>query len=97
MPSSKSIKDSLKESLSLSEDVIHKELHSKKKRIEGLYIKTICDEKVFQQKLIIPFYEIEDSIQFLAYPESHPLIKPFDNQPGTLEELLRGVTILLSG
>ncbi|WP_255295278.1 spore germination protein [Bacillus sp. AFS037270] len=71
-----------------------RELHSKKKRIEVLYIKTICDEKVFQQKLIIPFYEIEDSIQFLAYLESHPLIKPFDNQQDTQEELLRGVTIL---
>lgn len=94
MPSSKSIKDNLKENLSLSEDVIQKELHSKKKRIEVLYIKTICDEKVFQQKLIIPFYEIEDSIQFLAYLESHPLIKPFDNQQDTQEELLRGVTIL---
>ncbi|MCM3726877.1 hypothetical protein M3226_14395 [Neobacillus cucumis] len=62
MPSSKSIKESLKQSLLFSEDVIQKELHSKKKRIEVLYIKTICDEKVFQQKLIIPFYEIEDSI-----------------------------------
>jgi hypothetical protein len=94
MPSSQSIKNSLKESLSTSEDVILKELHTKEKRIEALYIKTISDEKVIHQRLLIPFYEIKDSLQFLAYLDSHPAIKPFENQEKTLEELLRGVTIL---
>ena len=94
MPSCKSIKDNLKESLSTSEDVIFKELHTKEKRIEAFYIKTISDEKVFQEKLIIPFYEIKEAVQFLAYLESHPAVKPLDNQETALEELLRGVTIL---
>ncbi|MEH7415255.1 spore germination protein [Neobacillus drentensis] len=94
MKSSKSIRDCLKESLSSSEDVLLKKLHTKKKTIEALYIKTISDEKVFHQKLIIPFYEIEDPVHFLDYLKSHPAIKPFDSQEAAQEELLRGMTIL---
>ncbi|PLS07252.1 spore germination protein [Neobacillus cucumis] len=94
MPTSKTIKDSLKDSLSNSEDVVLKELHSKEKSIEVLYIKSISDFQVFQEKLIIPFYEIKDPFQFLAYLQSHPLVKPYENKQTALEELLRGVTIL---
>ncbi|MEH7094248.1 spore germination protein [Neobacillus vireti] len=94
MPSSQSIKNRLMESLSTSDDVILKELHTKDKRIEALYIKTISDEKVIHQKVIVPFYEMKDSWQFLAYLDSHPAIKPFETKEKTLEELLRGVTIL---
>lgn len=94
MRSSKSIKDSLIESLTHSEDVILKELHTKEKRIEALYIKTISDEKIFHQKILIPFYEIKESLPFLAYLESLPSINPFENIAKTLEELLRGMTIL---
>ena len=94
MPSSHLIKSHLMESLSTSDDVILKEMHTKDKRIEALYIKTISDEKVIHQKVLVPFYEMKDSLQFLAYLGSHPAIKPFENQEKALEELLRGETIL---
>ncbi|NRD79280.1 spore germination protein [Bacillus sp. BRMEA1] len=88
------IKESLKNRIQQSEDVIYKELHTKEKYIEALYIKTISDEAVFYDKLIKPFFEIASPVQFLAYLQSNPQIKSFETEQQTLDELLRGVAIL---
>ncbi|WP_160719093.1 spore germination protein [Bacillus sp. USDA818B3_A] len=86
---------SIKESLPTSEDVVLKELHTKEKSIEIFYIKTIMDEKILQQKLVIPFYEMKEAVPFSAYLKSHPAIKPMDTKEKAIEELLRGMTILI--
>jgi hypothetical protein len=88
------VKMSLKDRLQQAEDIVYKELHTKEKYIEALYIKTISDESVLYDKLIKPFFEIEHPGQFLAYLQSNPKIKPFENEQQTLDELLHGVAIL---
>jgi hypothetical protein len=85
---------SLKDRLQQAEDIVFKELHTKEKYIEALYIKTISDESVLYDKLIKPFFEIETPGQFLAYLQSNPKIKSFENEQKTLDELLHGVAIL---
>lgn len=88
------VKESLKNRLQQGEDIVYKELYTKEKYIEALYIKTISDESVFYDKLIKPFFEIETPGQFLAYLQSNPIIKPFEDEQKTLDELLHGVAIL---
>ncbi|MEH7336404.1 spore germination protein [Neobacillus drentensis] len=96
MPSNKvlSIKEDLKEKIMQSEDAVFKELHTKEKYIEALYIKTISDETVIQDYVVKPFFEITTAERFLDYLQSHPKVKPFENEEQTLEELIRGVAIL---
>ncbi|MDN3015226.1 spore germination protein [Paenibacillus sp. BSR1-1] len=96
MPSNKvqSIKEELKEKIMQSEDAVFKELHTKEKYIEALYIKTISDETVIQDYVVKPFFEIATAETFLAYLQSHPKVKPFESEEQTLEELIRGVAVL---
>src|SRR5579875_554628 len=88
------IKMNLINRLQEAEDVVYKNLHTKEKYLEVLYIKTISDESVFYDKLIKPFFEIETPAQFLTYLQSNPQIKTFESESQTLDELLHGVAIL---
>ncbi|WP_223587848.1 spore germination protein [Neobacillus bataviensis] len=96
MPSNKvlSIKEDLKEKIMQSEDAVFKELHTKEKYIEALYIKTNSDETVIQDYVVKPFFENATAERFLNYLQSHPKVKPFENKEQTLEELIRGVAVL---
>ncbi|WP_026575225.1 spore germination protein [Bacillus sp. UNC438CL73TsuS30] len=88
------IKESLRSKIQQAEDVVFKDLHTKEKYIEAFYIKSISDETVLQNYLIKPFFEINTPESFLAYLLSQPKIKPFENEQKTLDELIRGVTVL---
>ncbi|WP_052353739.1 spore germination protein [Neobacillus jeddahensis] len=96
MPSNKVqiIKESLRNKILPSEDVVYKELHTKEKYIEILYIKTVSDGMVIKDNLIIPFFEIANPDQFLDYLQSLPTIKMFEKEDGALDELIRGDAIL---
>ncbi|MBO0961167.1 spore germination protein [Neobacillus sp. MM2021_6] len=96
MPSNsvEAIKESLRNKIQPSEDVVFKELHTKEKYIEAFYIKTISDETIIRDNMIIPFFEIASPDQFLAYLQSIPAIKPFENEQKALDDLIRGVAIL---
>jgi hypothetical protein len=89
-----SIQDSLKAQIQHSDDIVFKEIHTKEKYLEVLYIKTLCDEAQLQDFIIKPFFEMAPPESFLAYLQSHPKIKPFKNQQHTLEEIIQGSSIL---
>lgn len=88
------IKDALKEKILQSEDAVFKELHTKEKYLEALYIKSISDEKLLQDYVVKPFFEIETSERFLAYLQSHPKVKPFEDEQHIIDEVIRGAAIL---
>ncbi|WHY88327.1 spore germination protein [Neobacillus novalis] len=89
-----SIKDSLKNKIWPAEDVVFKEFHTKEKYIEALYIKTISDETIIQDKLLKPFFEILSPDLFLDYLQSSPLVIPFESEQKTLDEVIKGTAIL---
>lgn len=96
MPSTKvkAIQEDLKGRIPQSEDVVFKEFHTKEKCLEAFYIKTISDEKVIQELIIKPFFEINGPEDFLAYLQSMPVIKSFETEEKAIGELLEGVAIL---
>ena len=89
-----SIKENLLNKLSHAEDVVMKELHTNNINFEVLFIKTFSDEILLQDIIIRPFYEINNSEQFLGYLQSHPKIKSFKSEQQAIDVLLRGGTIL---
>lgn len=89
-----SIKDSLKKKIRPAEDVVLKGFHTKEKYIEALYIKTISDEKIIQDKLLKPFFELTSPELFLDYLQSSPLVIPFESEQKTIDELIKGTAIL---
>ncbi|MFF2448185.1 spore germination protein [Neobacillus sp. NPDC058068] len=88
------IKDSLKNKIRPAEDVVFKEFHTKEKYIEALYIKTISDETIIQDKLLKPFFEITSPDLFLDYLQSSPLVISFESEQKTLDEVIKGTAIL---
>lgn len=88
------IHDSIKEKIQKSEDIVLKELKTKEQYLEVCYYKTLSDEAQLQNYLIKPFFEIVTPDRFLSYLKSHPKIKAFENEQQTLDELIRGATIL---
>ncbi|ETI70226.1 spore germination protein [Neobacillus vireti] len=89
-----SIKDSLKNKIRPAEDVVFKEFHTKEKYIEALYIKTISDETIIQDKLLKPFFEISSPDLFLDYLQSSPLVISFESEQKSLDEVIKGTAIL---
>lgn len=90
------IQESIKAQLEKSEDVVSKELKTKDKVIEIIYIKTISDETQLQTFLIKPFFEISTPEGFLYYLQSHPKVDAFKSVEQTLDELIRGVAVLFT-
>lgn len=89
-----SIQESLKAQIQKAEDVVFKEIQTKEKYLEVLYIKSISDEAQLQELLIKTFFEIYTPERFLSYLHSHPKVKTFENEQKTVEELLAGVAVL---
>ncbi|WP_251551806.1 spore germination protein [Neobacillus muris] len=77
-----------------SSDLVAREVHTKEKYMEILYINTISDESIIHDKLLTPFFEIEDQQDFLTFLQSHPKILPFKDEQKAIEDLLKGVVII---
>lgn len=96
MPTNKvqSIQETIRNKIMDPEDMVYKENHTKEKRMEVLYIKTISDEAVLHDNVLKPFFEITGSKDFFNYLESHPKISEYESEEKTIDELMRGVAIL---
>jgi hypothetical protein len=90
---SQSIKETLKNHIQESVDVVNKEFYSNDKQLAALYIKTISDETVIQNLVIKPFFEISRPEEYLAYLQSNPKIKRYEDEKQTLEESITGSAI----
>lgn len=96
MPSNNviAIRDSIRNKLYKSEDLVFKENHTKDKYMEALYIKSISDESVLHDSVLKAFFETDGPEEFLDYLQSNPKISEYKNEQNTLDELLRGVAVL---
>ncbi|XJZ28801.1 spore germination protein [Bacillota bacterium Lsc_1132] len=89
-----SIQQSLKEKIQQSDDVVFKELFIRNETIKLFYIKTISDGTQIQTILIKPFYEMASGEAFLAYLQSNPKVKSFEDEKKALEDVTKGFVLV---
>lgn len=89
-----SMQERIIDKLNQSEDIVSKKLQTEENYIEVLYIKTISNETVLYENLIIPFFDIRSPERFLAFLQSYPKIKPFKSEEQAINDLLTGITVL---
>ncbi|WP_462409670.1 spore germination protein [Neobacillus sp. Marseille-QA0830] len=77
-----------------SVDLITKEVRTKDKYMEILYISTISDEAIIHDKLLTPFFEMENQQEFLTFLQSHPKSTPFKDEQKAVDDLLKGLVII---
>jgi spore germination protein len=84
----------LQQYFAASSDFVVQELFSHGTAAQLLYLKSICDEKQIQQRIIAPFVKVEAVDRFLEYIQSQAPLQLPENEHDLLQSIIRGEAIL---
>lgn len=90
------VKDFIVNNLPNAIDVKSHEIKSQNQKVDLLYVKSVINQDDLQNKIIIPFYEMECLEAYEYYLQSLDAYVPFDNQEETLLKLVKGAVVLFT-